>query len=71
MAIRYKGWSLSGPIIRTLTDGSGYTVFNIDISREVGPTTETRALWTPGKFPTADAAREAAIAGVKRFIDET
>lgn len=70
MAIRYKGWSLSDPIIRTLADGSGYTVFNIDISRDVRATTETKALWTPGKFPTEDAAREIAITGARRFIDE-
>ena len=69
MIIRYKGRKIFEPVIFMLADGSGYTVFNIDIASEAGPATGVKSLWKPGKFPTREAARRAGIAGAAAFID--
>lgn len=69
MTISYKGWLIFEPIINTLADGSGYTVFNVDIASEIGPATDIKSLWKPGKFPTREAARQTGIAGGIAFID--
>lgn len=66
---RYKGWRLSEPTIATLADGSGYTVLNVDISREDGRATETKALLMPGKWPSKASASTAAIENTKHLID--
>ena len=69
MTIRYKGWLIFEPVISALADGSGYTLFNVDIASEIGPATGVKSLWRPGKFPTREAARQIGIAGGMAFIE--
>jgi len=69
MTIRYKGWLIFEQVINTLVDGSGYTVFSVDIANEIGPATEVKSLWKPGKFLTREIARQTGIAGGVAFID--
>jgi hypothetical protein len=70
MYIRYKGWSIHEPIIGELSNGSGYSILGNDISRDDGPAREIKILRGAGIFNTRAAARSAAIAGTKRFIDK-
>jgi hypothetical protein len=69
MTLLYKGWCLAKPTITTLADGTGYTIFNIDIFKQVGGFTETRPLWREGVFPTKIAATVAAIEHARQIID--
>ena len=69
MTIHYKHHRILDPTISTLADGTGYTVFNVDIAREVGTATEVKSIWVAGKFSTREAARNAAIASAVRFIN--
>jgi hypothetical protein len=70
MTTRYTDWRISEPVIATLADGSGFTVQNIDIFREVGGATDTRSLFQPGKFLTRAEARAAAISGAQQYISD-
>ena len=70
MTIRYRHYRILNPTISTLADGSGFTVFNVDIAREDGSATEVKSIYVSGKFSTRETAHKAAIAGAIRFINE-
>ena len=69
MTICYKGRRIFEPVICTLADGSGHTIFGVDIATEIGSETEVKSFWKPGKFPTKESARQAGIVGAMAFID--
>jgi hypothetical protein len=58
-----------GPCVSELTDGSGW-IAEVSVAHNVGVETVDTQWILKGKFPTREAAHEAALAAGKRKVDE-
>ena len=70
MNLQYRKWRILQPTISELADGSGYSIFNIDIAKDIDSATVVRSLWMPGKFLSKQIACDVAVANCRLFIDQ-